>query len=484
MKKHIYPDWVLSHRQPGTELRYINGHYYLYAVKAIYDPIAKKGKKKTGALLGKIHQGRGFIPSRKLAEPAVAMSSPLDLSQIHSREFGFSNFLAHYNQEIEKRLRTYFPAHYQLIIYMAYCRLVYHSPLQRMPLHIQKSMLSWGDSQAFYPQKLSQALSEIGLNRGACVQYMQSFKGAGESILVDLTHLFSASEGIAYAQEGYNSQGVFEKQINLMYIYSASIQQPLYYKLLAGNRREVNHFKLCLQESGLQDAIIIADKGFYSQENRQFLTENNLSYIMPLPRDNALIRYDGLDQRQNQYFVFEERIIWWTEYEVEGHKIKLFQDDRLKIQEQKDYLQRIDQQIEGYTRPKFNERLPRFGTFALLTNLPQASAEEVYIKYKSRNAIEVMFDGVKNILQADVMYMQKEETLNGWMFVNHIALQWYYIIYRLLAEKKLLAKYSVRQFITELAEHRKIKIQDEWVEEVMLKATQKMLKKLKLYSVN
>jgi len=95
-----------------------------------------------------------------------------------------------------------------------------------------------------------------------------------------------------------------------------------------------------------------------------------------------------------------------------------------------------------------------------------------------------MFEGVKTILKADVTYMQKEETLNGWMFINHIALQWYYIIYSLLTEKKLLSKYSVKHFITELKEHRNVLINGEWVEENMLKATKKMFTQLKLYSVN
>jgi hypothetical protein len=69
------------------------------------------------------------------------------------------------------------------------------------------------------------------------------------------------------------------------------------------------------------------------------------------------------------------------------------------------------------------------------------------------------------------------------MFINHISLQWYYIIYSLLAEKKLLSKYSVRQFITELAEHRKVRINDNWMEENMIGSTEKMMKKLNLYSV-
>ena len=51
---------------------------------------------------------------------------------------------------------------------------------------------------------------------------------------------------------------------------------------------------------------------------------------------------------------------------------------------------------------------------------------------KSRNQIEVMFDGIKNILHADRTYMQNENALQGWMFINHITLQWCYQIYNLV----------------------------------------------------
>ena len=39
----------------------------------------------------------------------------------------------------------------------------------------------------------------------------------------------------------------------------------------------------------------------------------------------------------------------------------------------------------------------------MLTNLDQTE-EEVYETYKSRMAIEVMFDGMKNILEVDHTY--------------------------------------------------------------------------------
>jgi len=312
---------------------------------------------------------------------------------------------------------------------------------------------------------------------------MQSFIKSGEHLLVDMTNMFNGSATMYYTKEGYNSEMVFDTQVNLMYIYSPSSRQPLFYKLLSGNSREVVGFKNTLLESGLKDVVVIADKGFYSKANIDLLEENGLSYIIPLKRDCNLIDYNMLSESANDYFKYEDRIIWTVVYEKNGYIVRLFRDDQLKTQEQKDYLQRIDANTDGYTREKFNERLQRFGTFALLSNLKDAKPHQIYAKYKSRNAIEVMFDGVKTIIKADVSYMQKEETLNGWMFVNHVALQWYYIIYALLVEHQLLSMYSVSHFITQLKEHRKVLIGDKWIEEPLLKKTKKMLTKLNIYSV-
>jgi hypothetical protein len=67
------------------------------------------------------------------------------------------------------------------------------------------------------------------------------------------------------------------------------------------------------------------------------------------------------------------------------------------------------------------------------------------------------------------------------MFINHVALQWYYIIYNMLEGQKLLSKISVKQFITELKEHRAVLINNEWLEESMIKSTKTMLNKLNIF---
>ena len=92
----------------------------------------------------------------------------------------------------------------------------------------------------------------------------------------------------------------------------------------------------------------------------------------------------------------------------------------------------------------------------------------------------MLFDGVKNILDNDTTYMQDNDALEGWMFVNHLALQVHHRIYDLLKTHNMLQKKSIRDFIEYLSDVRIIKVNDQWIMEPMIKEQSTLLQKLKL----
>lgn len=51
----------------------------------------------------------------------------------------------------------------------------------------------------------------------------------------------------------------------------------------------------CLKEMGKNNVILIADKGYSSKANREWMTKNGIMYIAPLKRDNASIDYSPLN---------------------------------------------------------------------------------------------------------------------------------------------------------------------------------------------
>ena len=60
-------------------------------------------------------------------------------------------------------------------------------------------------------------------------------------VLMGSTHTLSVSEHIAINAKGYNPDFDFEKQIGLMYLFSAHMKQPVYYRLVNG---KIAYYKL------------------------------------------------------------------------------------------------------------------------------------------------------------------------------------------------------------------------------------------------
>lgn len=488
MKKHKsqrqHPSWAIAHRTSGTELRYINGKYYLYEYKTVYDKEKKRPKKISGKLLGSISQSKGFIPSAKHTLRQKAEGVIVDKAQI--KEYGFSFYIENQLSLYHHRLKDSFPEDYQTLIALAYCRLAYQSPLKSMPWRLNGSWLA--STLAIKPLSdkcISQFLQSLGQRRDQMVAYMKTFINKGEHILTDVTHIFSQSQHIPIAKTGYNSQMRFDPQFNVLYLFSQSSQTPVYYRLIAGNVREVKAFRQAITESGLSEVVVIADKGFYSEANISLMQDEQLKYIIPLRRNNAWINYQpiqsGRIKSADHYFFYKKRIIWYEPLQtIDGHTLYLFLDEQLKIQEEKDYLERIITHPEQYTLDDYHQKQYRFGTVALLSNLTVLTAEEVFLTYKTRTAIEGLFDSMKNVLEADRTYMQNEHTLQGWMFINHLALQWYQRIYLQLKDKKLLSKYSVNDCIQMLLDIRKVKINQTWHLAEITATVEKFLQKIEL----
>ena len=145
------------------------------------------------------------------------------------------------------------------------------------------------------------------------------------------------------------------------------------------------------------------------------------------------------------YFLFEKRAIWYYSYglkegELRGKKITVFLDERLKVEE--GYLSRTERDDAG-TLETFFEVQHRRGTISVITDLDE-SGERIYNLLKSRAEIETMSDAFKNVLNADRAYMRDDYQMECWMFINFVALVFYYRIHRLLADNSLLKKLESR----------------------------------------
>jgi hypothetical protein len=58
-------------------------------------------------------------------------------------------------------------------------------------------------------------------------------------------------------------------------------------------------------------------------------------------------------------------VIWYYQYEASGLQFATYLDDRLRVEEEQDYLTRIRTHPDGYTEAGYQERLRRFGALTL-----------------------------------------------------------------------------------------------------------------------
>jgi DNA-binding HxlR family transcriptional regulator len=64
------------------------------------------------------------------------------------------------------------------------------------------------------------------------------------------------------------------------------------------------------------------------------------------------------------------------------------------------------------------------------------------------------------------------------MFVNLIAMKWYYLILSLLKKHEVNNKYSPADFLHFLSKIKKVKINDQWINAEITQKTLKLLQKL------
>jgi transposase len=481
MNEHSkHPDWALAHKRPGAELRLLNGKYYLYEVTSKWDPQKKRSQKITGKLLGKITP-EGFIASdkHKLRE----MSRHVMINTPVIKEYGASHFVRSHFQEHLLLLQSFFPELWQDIVALSFIRLMYQAPIKNVGYLFEKSFLSEVFPHITLGEKRTSALyRKLGTLRQSITSYMRTFISADDHILIDATNIISYSERLGISKPGYNSKREFDPQVNLMLVFSTKLQLPVYYRVIPGNIREVSAFKLTLDECGVPNVTIIADKGFYSEANIETIEKFNAQYVIPLKRNSDLIDYTKLtEQNTDCFFKFQGRFIWHAKPEKSSKRVVyLFFDTELRAKEENDYLGRIETHPESYSIGEFHQKRTSFGTIAMISNLENKKPQEIYEYYKLRNQVETMIDSMKNTLLADTSFMQNEEAFNGWMFINFIALQWYYRIAVLIAQKKLLANYSPKDLLMFLREIRAVNINNQWRVEEIPKKIQLLMEKLEI----
>ncbi len=411
----IHPDPVLKYTRKGTLVQKKGDNlYYLYRVHSKWNKEKKRAQLITDEYL------RRITPDSLIEPKAKRMMKRFD--HVTVKEYGASFLLQHLSSDIMKALRENFHEWKEIFVFAA-MRLMHPSPLKNVEFLYRTSYLSESMKEAHVsPDSLGKMIRNIGMDRGSMVRFMQSLMKGSRYMALDLTHVLSMSEGIISSTLWNTSTSEFLPQVQLVLLFSIDYDAPSYFRVLPGSINSVMSLKETMEESGITHVVLVADTGFYSAANVKSLESMKLSYIIPLKRNSKLIDYSF---RTEKHFMFHDQPIFYSKYERSGRTMYTFRNDFLKAEEEKDYLRREK------SSAKFRTIRERMGTISVITNL-NVPGEIVYDMLKSRMEVEHAYEMFKNTIHADRSYMRDDHQMQGWMFVNFIALVMHYSIYAML----------------------------------------------------
>jgi transposase len=275
-------------------------------------------------------------------------------------------------------------------------------------------------------------------------------------IIFDGTSFISGSRCNPFCEKGYSPGNKGKSQIRLLYAYDRVNHQPVYFRVVPGSISDKTAFQTCLDEIGNRNFTIILDKGFFSETN--ILLMEGMEFIMPLQKNTTLVPaalkvFSAYERVLLNHFSYHKRIVYFTELDAgkfNGCKVCVFYDSERRQYLMENYFRKV--QNKGGSLPEnivssVASDTASLGVTMLITSMKGSSPEQIYLDYKTRWAIEEMFDTHKNTLGFDMKYEANYKTQEGWAFVEFLALLIYYKINGMLVSSGLIKSFNVKELL-------------------------------------
>lgn len=492
----------------GTQV--INGTEYVFEDHAYWDSKKKRGAHKR-VYIGKNVNGN-FIPNetyrlQQQLEKAEKNSHPGPVPTEKSlRQFYGAVYLLEQIGDItgvNQDMKRSFPDCHEQLLSIIYYLILESNPLYRFKKwnHTHKHPYGKGISS----QRSSELLTRISEGDKMKFFTLQAERRLETEFLAfDTTSISSYSQLIKQVKYGKNKDGDALPQINLALLLGEQSGLPTYYRKLPGNLSDVKLIDKLLKDIEflkLNKVKLVLDRGFYSAENIHQLYKKHYQFLIGAKLSLSIVKQpleairSELKTRKNyvsQLGLFAKGLLQEWPYqeikprtgEVINEKRRLYvhyyycdqkaTDDRKRFYHKLDRLEeelwtnkRKPEHDKSYRKyfdvtstpirgvkiePKqaaIDQAEKNFGYFALISNRIKDPIEALNI-YRTKDLIEKAFENLKEHLNMRRESVASEEGLEGKLFLQFVALIYLCYIKKAMDEKKLFAKYTLKQLLDEL----------------------------------
>jgi len=319
----------------------------------------------------------------------------------------------------------------------------------------------------------------------------------------DITSISSYSACLHQVKYGRNKDHDQLPQINLALLYGEKSNIPFYYRKLPGNIPDVKTVKNLLADMdflGYKKTKLVMDKGFYSEENINALYLEHLKFLMgtklslkyvktELDKVRGKIRtWENYSQKYDLY-ARTSTITWdyTQDRPYKGDKIKgkrrmylhLYFNGEKAVEDERNHnilLINLQSELEnGHRNPEhenlydryfevkstakrgiiviakqeaINEARENYGYFALISNEIKDAIEALEI-YRNKDLVEKAFGNLKERLNFRRALVSSDQSLDGKLFVEFIALIYLSHIKKKMQDGSLFDQYTMHNLFDE-----------------------------------
>ena len=382
----------------------------------------------------------------------IPKTIPISLKQIDIKDFGQVALISKFSKDILNNLLIHFNDIDAFKIYtIALLRAIYSNcNNNNLSFYYDTSFVS-----EYYPnvhlseKTVSNFLDMMGRNYNKINNYLRariSELDSDSELIIDGTLKTNNSDVNAFSEYSRKGKIKHSRDINLIYAFNSITKEPIVSKVYSGNTLDSSAFKDFIKDFSLNKGLIMGDKGFLTNENYELLcASNNLKFLFPIKRNLKeiknlnLLDYEGI-------LDFKEEKVLYKKTKINNNLIYYaFKNTKLEQEEKEKYLA-LKQKNDDFSNDEIKAKQEHFGTIVYKSNCDMEPLE-IYLLYRKRWEIEVMFNFYKTNLCLDKVNVSSTYSVIATEFINLLSSIISMRVKNYLIKKELLKKFSYKQIM-------------------------------------
>jgi len=471
-----------------------SGITYAYESVSYWDKEKKQSRAKR-TLIGRVDKETKEIVSTDGRCKKSKQDVAIDVTEVSRRAYYGATYLLDKIGEklgLIDDLKVCFGEKYKQILSIAYYLILEdNNPLMRFE--------KWGNTHKhpfgkdITSQRSSELFALISENDKMKFFDLQGKRKIDKEFFAyDTTSISSYSKTLKQVQYGHNKEDDTLAQINLAVVFGEKSNLPFYYRKLSGNIpdcKTVNKLLDDLEILGFHNVHLVMDRGFYSKENIDSLFQAQQTFLLSTSmrlkfiQDSLKPLYSDFASPQNYnptYGLYTQTVkkTWgkdkkplFVHYYYNSHKAaneSVSLDTKIieiktqieQTQNSKEcipsYLKYFTiENIDGTLKVSINNDMvsktkQTYGYFTLITNKDDLNSIQALEIYRNKDVVEKAFGNLKERLNMRRTLVSSEQSLDGKLFVEFIALIYLSYIKKQMQVNNMFKDYTIQTLLDKL----------------------------------